>query len=160
MAEFKTITTQEEFDAAIKDRIERAEKKTREAVAAEFKGWVKPADIEALKETHAAEIKRLADDHTKALEKYAGYDEKFKEFEAKIKGYEIRELKTKAATAYKLPLDAIEFLQGDDEKAINESAERLMNLTGANHGVGMTRNTEPTADAAGVWRELANNIFK
>lgn len=160
MAEFKPITTQEEFDAAIKSRIERAEKSTRETVTAEFKGFISPADFEKVQADHKAEIERINGEHTEALKKYAGYDDRFKEFETKIHGYEIRELKQKAAYANKLPVDAIEFIQGDDEKAINESAARLVSLTGTNHTFGLTRNTEITANTDNVWRELAQNVLK
>lgn len=149
MAEFKPINTQEEFDAAIKERIERAEKKTREAVAAEFAGWMKPEEVQRLKE-----------DHAKALEKYATYDEKLKEYEDKVHGYEVRELKNRVAREKKLPYDAVEFLQGEDEKAITESADRLANLTNAAHSFGITRNTETTANTDNVWRELAQNVMK
>ena len=44
MADFKAITNQEEFDAAIKDRLERAERKIRE----EYKGWTSPDDLKKL----------------------------------------------------------------------------------------------------------------
>ena len=55
MADFKVINTQEEFDSAIKDRLERQDRKTRE----EFEGWTSPADLTALTEKHQAEIQAL-----------------------------------------------------------------------------------------------------
>lgn len=154
MAEFKPITTQEEFDSAIKSRIERAEKTTRETVTAEFNGFIAPAEIDKLKAEYQAKIEKLNADHAEQMKKYAGYDERFKAFETEINGYKIRDLKMKAATANKLPMDAIEFIQGEDETAINESAARLVNLTGGNHTFGMTRNTETKADGDAPLREL------
>lgn len=138
MADFKVINTQEEFDSAIKDRLERQDKKTRE----EFKGWTSPDDLKALNEKHQTEIQSLNEAHQKELEKYAGFDEKISAYEAKIKGLEVSALKTRIANEKKLPFDAIEFLQGEDEKSIIESAERLSKLSGAGSSYGYVRNTE------------------
>lgn len=138
MADFKVINTQEEFDSAIKDRLERQDKKTRE----EFKGWMSPDDLKALNEKHQTEIKSLNEAHLKELEKYAGFDDRVSAYEAKIKGLEVSALKTRIANEKKLPFDAIEFLQGEDEKSITESAERLVKLSGAQHSQGYVRNTE------------------
>lgn len=154
MAEFKPINTQEEFDSVIKARIERAERSARESVTAEFKGFIAPAEIEKLKADYQAKIEKLNADHAEEMKKYAGYDERFKAFESEINGYKIRDLKVKAATANKLPMDAVEFIQGEDESAINESAARLVSLTGGAHSFGMTRNTEQKADTDAPLREL------
>lgn len=155
MADFKIINTQEEFDNAIKDRLSRAEQKIRD----EFKGWTSPDDLKALNEKHDKEIADLKTAHSKELEKYAGYDEKFTQQESEIKTLKIGALKVKIANEKKLPFDAVEFLQGDDEKAINESADRLSKLAGASHQIGITRNTENASGAKNqVWRELASAL--
>lgn len=138
MADFKIINTQEEFDSAIRERLERQDKKTRE----EFKGWTSPDDLKALTEKHQSELKTLTEAHQAELEKYAGYDDKFAAYEAKIKSLEVSALKTRIANEKKLPFDAIEFLQGDDEKSITESAERLSKLSGTAHSQGYVRSTE------------------
>lgn len=161
MAEFKPITTQEEFDAAIKERIERAEKKTREAVSAEYKGWADPDAVKKAAESHAAEIARLNEEHAKAMEKYAGYDDKFTEYETRIKGYELQNIKFQVATEKRLPMNAVEFLQGEDEKAIRESADRLADLTGATHSYGFTRNTERAdSDSNSEWRDVLAKLHR
>lgn len=156
MADFKVINTQEEFDSAIKDRLERQDKKTRE----EFKGWMSPDDLKALNEKHQTEIKSLNEAHLKELEKYAGYDEKVSAYEAKIKGLEVSALKTRIANEKKLPFDAIEFLQGEDEKSITESAERLVKLSGAQHSQGYVRNTEQAEGDAKdrAYREMLSHL--
>ncbi len=138
MAEFKAITTQEEFDAAIKDRLERAERKTRE----EFKGWTSPDDLKKLNESHITEMNHLKESHQKEMEKYAGYDDQFKAFTDKIHTLEVGAIKTRIASEKRLPLDAVEFLQGDDEQTIAESAERLMKISGTPQTFAFTRNTE------------------
>ena len=141
MADFKVINTQEEFDERIKERIERAEKKAKE----EFNGWLSPDAIKetekTLTEKYKGEIESLKKSHAEELKKYEGYDEKFVKQAEEIKTLTVSNLKNKVAMEKKLPLDAIEFLQGEDEASIIESAERLSKLSG-NHTQGYTRNTE------------------
>ena len=157
MAEFKAINTQEEFDERIKERIERAEKKAAEA----FKGWLSPDDVEALKKAHKGELEKLTTAHTEEMKKYAGYDEKFNEQAEKIKSLEAAALRTKIAIDKKLPMEAVEFLQGDDEETITANAEKLVKLSGS-HSVGYTRNTEtPQGDGKEQqWRELSRSLAK
>lgn len=155
MADFKAITTQDEFDAAIKDRLERAERKIRE----EYKGWTSPDDLKKLADTHKSEIDSINSAHSKELEKYAGYDEKFSQQASRIHELEVSGLKTKIANEMKLPFDAVEFLQGEDEKSIQESAEKLSKLSNV-HPSGYVRNTErDTGDAKDqVWRDFASQL--
>jgi len=157
MADFKEITTQEEFDERIKQRIERAEKKVRE----EFANFISPDDMKAIKESHANEIEKLKASHAEELKKYEGYDEKFTAQATRIHELETSALKTKIAMAKKLPMDAIEFLNGDDEKSITESADKLSKLS-APTNVGFTRNTESGTDVSGdaYYRELAQQFAK
>ncbi len=157
MAEFKVIETQEDFDARIKDRIERAEKKARD----EFKEWMSPENIQKLKDDYAKEIESLKSSHAKELEKYSGYDAKFDEFTGKIHDLETRQLKTRIANEKKLPYDAIEFLTGDDEESISASADKLSKLS-VHRQTGFVRNTEePVGDSKEqAYRELARNLTK
>lgn len=156
MAEFKVINTQEEFDERIKERIERAEKKAAEA----FKGWLSPDEVKALNEAHKGEIEKINAAHSDELNKYAGYDEKFNEQAEKIKSLEMAALKTKIATEKKLPLDAVEFLQGEDEESITANAEKLLKLSGG-YSVGFVRNTEtPTDNTEQQWRDLSRSLQK
>ena len=157
MADFKEITTQEEFDERIKQRIERVEKKVRE----EFANFISPDDMKAIKESHANEIEKLKASHAEELKKYEGYYEKFTAQATRIHELETSALKTKIAMAKKLPMDAVDFLQGDDEKSITESADKLSKLS-APTNVGFTRNTESGTDVSSdaYYRELAQQFAK
>ena len=155
MADFKAINTQEEFDNAIKDRLNRAENKIRE----EYKSWISPDDQEKALKAYKADIENLKAAHSKELEKYAGYDQKFAEYESKIHGYEVSALKAKIAQEKKLPPESVEFLQGEDEESITQSADRLASLTHSTFG--FTRNTEnPKEDKDSAWRELSQSLRK
>lgn len=152
MAEFKAITTQEEFDERIKERIDRAEKKVRE----EFKGWLSPDEVKKMADQNAEKIEAINSAHSKELEKYAGYDEKFTTQANRIKELETNALKTKVANERHLPLDAVEFLQGDSEEAITASADKLAKLSAPQFS-GITRNTETNTDNS-VWRSLVRDL--
>ena len=146
MTDFKPINSQEEFDERLKDRLARAESKVRD----EYKDWLSPEAVQKLKDGHAQELK-----------KYEGYDEKFTTQQTRIHELEVGALKTKIAISKKLPMDAIEFLQGDDEKSITESADRLSKLSAPAFS-GFTRNTEPSVEASSdaAYRELASVVAK
>lgn len=157
MTDFKPINTQEEFDERIKERLERAEKKTRES----FNGWTSPDDLKSLSAKHSDEIKALKEAHAKEMEKYAGYDEKFNKQASKIHSLEVSALKTRIATEKKLPMDAVEFLQGEDEQSITDSADRLSKLSSGTH-VGFVRSSEPASESSldSQFRSLAQKFSK
>lgn len=135
MGEFTPITTQEEFDAAIKDRLARAEEK----FSKKYEGYMSSDDVSKLKQDYELTINGLQKAADENAKKYADYDKQIAERDARIKGYETASVKTRIAHEAGLSYDAIDFLQGDDEKSILESAEKLKKLTGAN-------NTRPMGD--------------
>lgn len=135
MGEFTPITTQEEFDAAIKDRLARAEEK----FSKKYEGYMSSDDVSKLKQDYELTINGLQKAADENAKKYADYDKQIAERDARIKGYETASVKTRIAHEAGLSYDAIDFLQGDDEKSILESAEKLKRLTGAN-------NTQPLAN--------------
>ena len=95
------------------------------------------------------------------MKKYEGYDAKFADYETEIKGLKATALRNKIAIEKKLPLDAVEFLTGDDEESITAAADKLMKLSGS-HSVGYTRNTEaPQGDSKEQqWRDFARSLQK
>ena len=161
MADFKAIETQEQFDERIKERIERAEKAAEKKIREEYTGWTSPDDLKALNEAHAGELSALKDAQAKELEKFAGYDEKFNTQAARIKELETDALKVRIANEKGLPASAGEFLRGDDEDAITDSADKLAKLSGGAHAFGFTRNTEETTNpTTEAFREIARKYGK
>lgn len=130
MAEFKPINTQEEFDAAIKDRIERAERSVEQ----------KYADYGKLKD----QITKLEADK-KALEtRISGFDQEKAEVQKKLdeatqktKDLEKDAMKTNAAIAAGLPLDLRNRLTGETEEEIKADAENLVKIVGAGSGMNL-----------------------
>ena len=110
--EDKTFT-QEELDKIINERLDRASKKH--------------ADELAKKE---AEIDKLKKDFADIKSKYEGYDDEkakrdqeFAELTAKLKGYETASVKRKIADELGLDTKALEFISGETEEEMKESAE-------------------------------------
>lgn len=108
MSEFKPINTQEEFDIAIKDRILRERKK--------FEGYLSPEQVEELKKASSNSEELEALKNTNAS------------LEGRIKDFERKELISKVLNDNGLPTSASEFLKGETEEELNNSAVSLKNL--------------------------------
>ena len=118
MSEFKAITTQEEFDAAIGERLKREQATVRK----EFEGFLSPDD--AAKKYAGY----LSPEDEK--EKYKGYlspDEAAKK-DAKIKSYETDSVKTRIALELGLPFEMAARLKGETEEDIRKDAEIVSKL--------------------------------
>lgn len=118
---FKPIETQEQFDAAIGDRIKREGDKVRK----EFEGYLSPEDVAKKYEGF------LSPEQEK--EKYKNHmsPEDVAKKDAIIKQHETNSAKMRIAHEMGLPYDAVGFIQGDDEEGIKKSAEALKGLVGA-----------------------------
>lgn len=121
MSEFKIIETQEQFDAAIGDRLKREGEKVRkefegflspEAVSKKYEGWMSPEQEKEKYKNHLS-----PEDAAKK--------------DAIIKKHETNSAKMRIAHEMGLPYDAVGFIQGEDEEGIKKSAEALKGLVGA-----------------------------
>lgn len=125
---FKPITSQEELDAVLKDRLNRQSDKHSKELA-EVKA--KYADYDTLKTAQAdyeTKLNELNEQLTKANEKCAGYDSEIASRDEKIKSYELNSLKMKIIGEEDLSYGAIEFLKGETEDELRQSAESLKKL--------------------------------
>lgn len=114
MADFQPITTQEEFDNAIKARIERERAKF--------------ADYESFK-TQNNELQTKVNTLTKSLEemnaKASEFDKTLAEKDTVIKGYEIKEMRQKVAIEKNIPFEMIDRIKGSTLEEMTEDAENL-----------------------------------
>lgn len=115
--EFTPITTQEDLNKIIGSRV-----KELKASLSERDELIKERDKQIAEMTAAAEA---------SAKKYKDIDKGLAERDAKIKAYEIGQLKNRIAHETGLKYEAVAFLQGEDEKSIKESAEALKKLTGS-----------------------------
>lgn len=128
MGEFKAITTQEEFDAAIGERIKRE----KETLAKKYEGYLSPAEIAEKDKASKAALDDLKGKLEKAQKDAEGSGKMVEELNARIKGYETDSVKTRIAHETGLPYEMAKRLTGDDEEAIRKDAEALSKLVGAN----------------------------
>ena len=120
MADFQAITTQEELDNIIKDRLKR----DREAQAKKYEGWISPEDHQ-----------KAVGEATKALNDYkaahAGDEKTIADLTAKNQEYETASLKSRIAHEVGLSYEWIGRISGTDEKSIRADAESLKTLVGS-----------------------------
>lgn len=124
MAEFTPITTQEQFDAAIGERLKRE----REAAARKY------GDYDSLQKKVTEYERQIGDLNrtiSESAEKYAGYDQTLAQLQARVKGYETEALKTRVALEAGLPYALAARLTGETEADIQKDAKALVQLMGS-----------------------------
>lgn len=135
MSEFKPITTQEEFDAAIKERLSR--EKAKYSDYDQLKSRVTELETEnvGLKSTIEANNQSKAD-----------ADNQLEKMQSQIADYETASLRTRVALQYGLPYDLADRLQGTDEESFKADAERLASFVKPTEHFAPMRNLEPTLE--------------
>ncbi len=127
MGDFKPITTQEEFDAAIGERLKRE----KETLAKKYEGYISPEQLAEKEKTYNASIEELNGKLTKLTKDAEGHEKIVSELNNKIKGYESDSVKTRIAHEVGLPYEMAARLSGEDEDAIRADAESLSKLMGS-----------------------------
>ena len=135
MSEFKPITTQEEFDAAIKGRLSREKEKYGDYD--QLKSRVAELEEEnvGLKSTIEANNQSKAD-----------ADKQLEDLQNQIAGYETANLRTRVALQHGLPYDLADRLQGNDEESFKADAERLAGYIKKSQPVAPVRDSEPVLE--------------
>lgn len=143
MSEFKPITTQEEFDNAIKERLSR--EKSKYSDYDQLKSRVTELEKEnvGLKSTIEANNQSKAD-----------ADKQLEVLQNQIAGYETASLRTRVALQHGLPYDLADRLQGTDEESLKVDAERLAGFIKKTQPVAPVRETEP------VLEKTENTLYK
>lgn len=141
MSEFKPITTQEEFENALRDRLEQKER----SVTKKFEGYTSPEDLQKIKDDYDAQITTLNGQietaKTETAKQFEGYTsptdlENIKSgYENKIAKYETDSVKTRIAIDMGIPLELKDRLQGTTEAEIKEDAKLLASFAAKKHSV-------------------------
>ena len=134
--EFKAITTQEEFDKAIADRLSRQ----KESILKKYEGFDElQKENESLK-TQLGEANKALDKSNKDIE---GFNSQIEELNGKVGQYELSKMKTTIALQNGIPYDLAGRLQGEDEASILEDAKSLATFIGQKDPVAPLASTEP-----------------
>ena len=132
MSEFKPITTQEEFDAAIKGRLSREKEKYGDYDQLKSR-------IAELEEENVG-LKSTIED---ANQSKADAERQLEGLRHQIAGYETASLRTRVALQHGLPYDLADRLQGNDEESFKADAERLAGYIKKSQPVAPIRDSEP-----------------
>lgn len=125
MADFTPINTQEEFDAAIKERLKR----DREAQAKKFENWVSPEDQQKRASEYEKQIKALQDAAAESEKVLAEKDAKI----AEGARYRTDLEKTRIALAVGLDPKYADRLKGENEEEWKADAAVLAKDFAAAH---------------------------
>ena len=152
MSEFKAITTQEEFDKAIQDRLARQ----KESIEKQYADY---AEIKAKNTELETEIGTLKTTLSETTKKTESYDKDIAELNAKIAGYETASMRTKIALQHGIPYDLAGRLVGEDEESITADAKKLAELVGKKEPIAPLKDTEPKVDDKdGAYKSLLENL--
>lgn len=133
------ITTQEQFDEAIKARLAKQSKK--------FEGYTSPEDLAGIKADYDKRLGELNEALKVANEKAGGYDKEIADRDAKIKGYEMGLLKQRVAREAGLPYELHTRLTGETEEELAKDAKALAALVKSNSTPAPLANPEPPINA-------------
>ena len=150
----KAITTQEELDAIIGERLARKDEQVKKQYG----------DYEELKKK-VTEYEASIAEYTKQLEaaskKAASHDKQVAELTEKVKGYETASVKTKIAHEHKIPYELAGRLSGETEEEIRADAVNLAKLISGGRETPPLANPESgkTGENAG-YRSLLSSLTK
>lgn len=126
MSDFTKIETQDQLDAIIKERLDRAEEKYRK----QYENYTSKEDVDKLKASYEKQLSDLNASYVEKDKAYADFDKTKAELEAKIATYETNSVKMRVAHETGLPYEMIDRLKGSNEEEIKKDAESLVKLIG------------------------------
>lgn len=135
MSDFKPITTQEEFDAAIGARLERE----RKTVEKSFEGYLSPEAVSKKYEGYLS-----AEDVQKKYEGYLSPEEASAK-DAQIRKYETSSVKMRIAHEKGIPFEMAERLSGENEEDIRKDAEVIARFVNKKQGA-PSKSNEPSSE--------------
>ncbi|HJA90846.1 MAG TPA: DUF4355 domain-containing protein [Candidatus Jeotgalibaca merdavium] len=146
---FKPIETQEALDLIIKDRLAREREK-----------YADYDDLKAKNASYETQVTALQKTIDESSATNTAHDDAVAELNAKIKGFETANLRTKIALQQGIPFDLVDRLAGDDEASIKADAERLAAFVKPKAPTPPLKTTEPTLgdDKDGPYKELLKNM--
>lgn len=113
---FEPITTQEDFEAKLKARLEQKERSVRTQLEEENK-----ATIEKLKKDYEEKLNTAS----AQINELTGKVKEQNDYEQTINNFKLRELKTKVALSQGLPYSLVDRIQGEDEESITNDVKTL-----------------------------------
>lgn len=146
MEDFKVIETQEDFDRAIQKRLAQ---KDRE-LADQYKDYLAPDKVTALKNEYEEKLKKINDDLAKANEKIAGHDQLVSDLTTRATTAESDLLKSRIAHESGVPFELAGRLVGSNEEELKADAEKFASYLAPKAAPPLHSNDAPTNVNAGL----------
>lgn len=147
MSDFKVIETQEQFDAAISERLRR----DRESYAKRFEGWLSPDDVKKVTDDYDTRIKALEDAAAATQQTIAEKDAEI----AEGAKYRADLEKTRCAIAAGLDIKYAERLRGETKEEWEQDAKDLAKDFARPRFVAPLGNPEPEPGKASTREQFA-----
>lgn len=144
--DFTPITTQEQFDQAISERLKRE----RESTAKKYADYDDLKKRSAEYETQINTLNKSLDD---AVKKAADHEKTVGELQAKVSAYETNSVKMRIAQEMGIPFELAGRLSGDNEDAIREDAKTFSQYVSKAHNAPPLRDSESGSNEG-------NNIYR
>lgn len=144
--EFKVIESQEDFDKAIKKRLDQKDREMSE----KYKSYLAPDDVETLKAGYEQKIKDISKALAEANEKIAGHDQIVSELTTRATTAESDLLKSRIAHESGVPFELAGRLVGKDEEELKADAEKFASYLSPKAAPPLHTNDAPTNKDAGL----------
>nr|DAN04159.1 MAG TPA: protein of unknown function (DUF4355) [Caudoviricetes sp.] len=150
--EFKAITTQEEFDKAIAERLKRQ----KESIFKEFEDYEQIKKERDNLQNELIELKKTSETYVAEKENHS---KELEELNNKIKDYELNNMRMKIAIENNIPYSLADRLKGDDEESLANDAKSLAEFVSKNKNVAPLKSTEPKVDVKNAsYKKLLENL--
>lgn len=150
---FKVIETQEAFDLAVKDRLERQAKK--------YEGYLSPDEVQKLKNGYEEKLNSqpsyegyTSPDELNRIK--SEYDSKINELTNENSSLKTTALKQDIAYEYKIPRDMASRLNGSTEEELRKDADKLSSYISSSTKVAPL--ADPSINLMGEKSEIHNLI--
>lgn len=150
MSEFKPITTQEELDSIIGERLKRQ----KESISKQYTDYeeLKTKNVDLEKEL--TELKKSLESSTSSKTEL---EKQIEELTGKVKAHDLSSLKIKYALENGIPYNLAGRISGDDEESIKADAQSLSDFFKSQTSPPPLKNTETNAKGEDV---AYQNILK
>lgn len=154
MSEFKTINTQEEFDAALRERLER--ERAKYVDYEDLKKQAGEADrLRSQLSTATAELDKLKTDSTAVASRLAERDKTVSDLTERAVKAEKSLLRRKVAEECKIPASLADRLTGETEEELRKDAQLLAQYVQPTHAAPLASVEKAYAPNSKEAREVA-----
>lgn len=148
---FEPITSQEQLNKIIGDRIKQAKENAEKKYADYDDLKAKVSDYEK----QIGDLSRSLDDASKQI---SGFEAERDELNSRISAYETSSVKMRIARETGIPYELADRLSGDSEEAIREDAKNFSQYVSRTNSAPPLKDTETTGGQSTVYTQLLSGL--